>query len=245
VGKAQPKTVVVAAVPGQILTDWRNSVAAILVPFLPGEQYGNAIVDIIFGDVTPQAKLPLSFPKVDNEQGMTESQWPGLNTTKFSPCKTSSKDGLRCDKEATYSEGQIVGYRWYDKKQVKPAFAFGHGLTYTFGAGPHKYSELKIEGRTISFVVAGAGCDTPQVYIGYPAAATDPKVPTKVLRGFQKTCSSSTTVSTATTISHTLSDQDVSNWDAAKKAYTVTRGEFTVYVGASSQDIRLTGTIAI
>jgi beta-glucosidase len=63
VGKVQPKTVVVAAVPGQILTDWRSSVAAILVPFLPGEQYGNAIVDIIFGDVIPQAKLPLSFPK--------------------------------------------------------------------------------------------------------------------------------------------------------------------------------------
>jgi beta-glucosidase len=62
VAKAQKKTIVVAAVPGQILTDWREDVAAILIPFMPGEQYGNAIADILFGIVPPQAKLPLSFP---------------------------------------------------------------------------------------------------------------------------------------------------------------------------------------
>jgi len=230
VGKAQPKTVVVAAVPGQILTDWRNDVAAILVPFLPGEQYGNAIADIIFGEVTPQAKLPLSFPKVDNEQGMTTAQWPGVNTSKF-----GGKDA----KEATYTEGQIVGYRWYDKNNVQPAFAFGHGLTYGDG---YTYSQLKTEGRTISFQVAGTGCDTPQVYIGYPTASSDPRVPKKVLRGFQKTCS---TAATAVTISHTLTDQDVSNWDLGKRVYVVTKGEYKVYVGSSSQDIRLTGTITI
>jgi len=205
-------------------------VAAVLVAFMPGEQYGNAIVDVIFGDVTPQAKLPLSFPKVENEQKMTVSQWPGLNTTKF---------GGKVQKESTYSEGQIVGYRWYDKHQVQPAFAFGHGLTY---GGGFKYSGLKIEGRTITFVITGVGCDTPQIYIGYPDAKVDPTVPTKVLRGFQKTCAAA---STATTISRTLSDRDVSNWDAAKKEYTVTPGEFAVYVGSSSQDIRLTGTITV
>ena len=62
VAAVQKKTVVVAAVPGQILTDWRDSVAAILVPFLPGEQYGNAIADVLLGVVPPQAKLPLTFP---------------------------------------------------------------------------------------------------------------------------------------------------------------------------------------
>lgn len=100
VGNAQQKTIVVAAVPGQILTDWRDDVAAILVPFLPGEQYGNAIADIIFGEVAPQAKTPVSFPNIDNEQGMTLDQWPGKNSTEFPG-----------HKEATYSEGQIVGYR--------------------------------------------------------------------------------------------------------------------------------------
>ena len=94
VGKAQPKTVVVAAVPGQILTDWRSSVAAILVPFLPGEQYGNAIADIIFGDVIPQAKLPLSFPKVENEQKMTTSQWPAKHPSYRESCSRRHCYGL-------------------------------------------------------------------------------------------------------------------------------------------------------
>jgi|EP01049_Picozoa_sp_SAG25_P000326 beta-glucosidase len=62
VAKVQKKTVVVAAVPGQILTEWREDVAAILIPFLPGEQYGHAISDVLFGAIPPQAKLPLSFP---------------------------------------------------------------------------------------------------------------------------------------------------------------------------------------
>ena len=61
---------VVAAVPGQILTDWRDSVQSILVAFLPGEQFGNAIADLIYSDSIPQAKLPLSFPKKANEQAM-------------------------------------------------------------------------------------------------------------------------------------------------------------------------------
>lgn len=88
------------------------------------------------------------------------------------------------------------------------------------------YSNLKIDGRAISFDITGTGCDTPQVYIGYPAAKTDPKVPKKVLRSFQKTCSGAAdTGATAVTISYTLTDRDVSNWDLGKKAYTITRGQ--------------------
>ena len=69
------------------------------VPFLPGEQYGNAIADIIYGSVIPQAKLPLSFPNHANEQNMSQHQYPGVSTSEYSY-------------QATYSEGQIVGYRY-------------------------------------------------------------------------------------------------------------------------------------
>ena len=68
----------------------------------PSSRYGNAITDIIFGVTVPQAKLPVTFPNVDNEQKMTVAQWPGLNSTVWENTK-----------EANYSEGQIVGYRWY------------------------------------------------------------------------------------------------------------------------------------
>ena len=123
---------------------------------------------------------------------------------------------------------------------VKPAFGFGHGLTY---GGGMTYAGLKIGGRTVSFSITGTGCDTPQVYIGYPTAATDPKVPVKVLRHFQKVCT--VAGNGPTTVSYTLTDRDVSNWSTASKSFTVTAGSFKVYVGSSSQDIRLTGSVTV
>lgn len=116
VGAANKKTIVVAAVPGQILTDWRDDAAAILCAFLPGEQFGNAIVDLIYGDAIPQGKLPVTFPRVANEQKLTPEQYPGVKAGSYSY-------------QANYSEGQINGYRWYDKHpEITPAYAFGHGL---------------------------------------------------------------------------------------------------------------------
>merc|ERR1719454_1308711 len=156
VAAVQKNTVVVMSVPGSILTDWRDKVPAILTNLLPGEQVGNAIADIIFGSVPPQAKLPVTFPKKENEQEMTESQYPGVKSKEYGY-------------EATYTEGLIVGYRWYDKTGTKPAFPFGHGLTY----GKFSYSNLNVQGRRISFSVkreSGNGCDTPQVYFSYPTA---------------------------------------------------------------------------
>eukprot|EP00039_Didymoeca_costata_P023113 m.6009 g.6009 ORF g.6009 m.6009 type:complete len:673 (+) comp3461_c0_seq1:13-2031(+) len=225
VAAAQKNTVVVMAVPGSILTPWRDDVPAILLTMFPGEQYGNAIGDVLFGAIPPQAKLPVTLPNIDNEQNMTEHQYPGLKT-----------DGGYL--EPTYTEGQIVGYRFYDKKNITPAFPFGHGLTY----GEFTYSGMMVSGRTISFTVertSGTGCDTPQVYISYPTADSDPKVPAKVLRYFKKTCESKTD------ISYTLTDMDVSNWNVDKKAYTVTSGTYQVHVGASSKDIRLSGSLKV
>ena len=125
VAAANAHTVVVLSVPGSILTDWRDAVPAILTNFLPGEQVGPAIVDILYGAVPPQAKLPVTFPNVDNEQGWSDSQYPGVKTANF-------------DLEATYSEGLIVGYRWYDKNDVEPAFAFGQARLHLTHTPPHQ-----------------------------------------------------------------------------------------------------------
>ena len=118
------------------------------------------------------------------------------------------------------------------------------------------YSALKISGRTVSFTVAGTGCDTPQLYLSYPAAATDAAVPAKVLRKFKKICatgqgggqgaaSSHLSSRVNSVLSFTLTDKDVSNWDVATKAWTVTKGKFGVMVGSSSRDIRLTGWLTV
>jgi beta-glucosidase len=226
VSRVQKNTIVVMTVPGSVLTPWRGEVPAILTNFFPGEQVGPALGDIIFGVVSPSAKLPVTMPNLENEQRMTMSQYPGVATG----------DHLT----ATYSEGQIVGYRWYDKNKVKPAFAFGHGLTY----GSFAYSNLEIMGRTVRFSVArtsglATSCETPQVYFSYPNANNQSSVPTKVLRFFKKVCTEKEDVS------FDYTDADVSNWDVQEQAFQVTKGIYGVFVGSSSQAISLTGTFVV
>ena len=238
VAAQQPKTVVSMAAPGPMLTPWRTEVGALLCAFLPGEQYGNAIAGLIFGDTVPQAKLPVTMPNTANDQGMGEHQWPGVPSKRFP-----------AHKEVRYSEGLINGYRWYDKHNVAPAYPFGFGLTY---GPPYTYSGLRITGRTIAFTVSrGAaaegssddvvGCDTPQVYISYPGSDTDAAMPSKVLRYFQKVCDASAD------LTYTLTDRDVSQWDVSQKAWVVTKGTFAVYVAQASQGdgASLSGVITI
>eukprot|EP01052_Picozoa_sp_SAG31_P031034 SAG31_NODE_3247_length_4493_cov_3.475876_1_plen_96_part_00 len=83
------------------------------------------------------------------------------------------------------------------------------------------------------------GCETPQIYLGYPNAAADEKIPTKVLRYFKKSCSESER------ISYQFTDRDVSNWDAAAKEWKVTEGEFKVYVCVSSQECPFKGAFSV
>ena len=197
--------------------------AAILTNFLPGELVGDALADVLFGDVAPQAKLPLTFPNIENEQGFTEVQYPGVKAGGF-------------ERQANYSEGQIVGYRWYDKRGVEPAFAFGHGLTYGFYA----YSSLGIEGRAIKFLMereyGKAGCDTAQVYLAPPNA-----------RSSRRSSASRTSRRRAppTLVQYTVGDADVSHWDVGVKGRALTTRTWGVLVGSSSLDIRLQGTLVV
>lgn len=92
---------------------------------------------VLFGDVNPSGRLPLTFPNVENEIGFTERQYPGLDDAS----------------EAYYDEQLLVGYRWYDAKGVAPAFAFGHGLSYT----SFNYSHLHISGMNITLTITNTG----------------------------------------------------------------------------------------
>jgi beta-glucosidase len=228
VAAAQPKTIVYLAVPGSIRTDWRGSVPAILAAFLPGEQMGPALVDVLYGAVPPQAKLPVTFPLGENDMQMTPEQYPGVPGNGFT-------------RQSNYTEGLLIGHRWYERNGVAPAFPFGHGLTY----GAFAYSDLSVEGRNISFTLARTAgapglCDTPQLYLGWPTAGSDARVPLKVLKGFSKVCGQD-----SARVAFTVQDGDVSNWSEAAQAWVVTRGVYAVSVGASSADIRLTGSMTV
>jgi beta-glucosidase len=221
VAKVNPNTIVVVATPGMVLMPWAQAVPAILTNFMPGQEVGNAIADVLFGDVNPSGRLSFTMPNIENEQQMTQSQWPGL---------PASNPAV-----AEYSEGLFFGYRWYDQHNVNPLFPFGHGLSYT----RFKYENLQLDPsrpRCITFDLINRGevdgAEVWQLYLGFPPAAGEPP---KVLRGFQKV---QLAAGGRFQAQWTLTERDMSIWDVATHAWAPVSGNFTVFVGASSRDIR-------
>lgn len=221
---ANPNTVVVLNGPGQVLMPWASQVKGILFGFFPGQESGNAIASVLFGNFNPSAKLPISFPVKESDWfSGSANQYPGVN-------------GI-----IQYSEKLEVGYRWYDSQNIQPLFPFGHGLSYT----TFTYSNLQITGTiastlTITATVQNsgkvAGTEVAQLYIGFPSSAGEPP---QVLRGFYKIILDAGASGTAT---FPLDKDDVSIWSIAQDSWTAITGTFNVYVGASSRDIRLKGT---
>jgi len=237
VGKVNPNTIVVLSTPGAVLMPWSAEVAAILTNFMPGQQAGNAIADILFGKVNPSAKLPITMPNTDNDLGFEKGQWPG----------EMFADGLV---HSVYSEKLLVGYRQYDAKQVPftTGFPFGHGLSYTTfeyrDLEIRRISETEPHARSVSFKVINNGTkpgqETPQLYLGFPASAGEPKLQ---LKGFQKT--KVIMPGSAETVSLELSPRELSIWDASLHKWAVVSGTFKVMVGSSSRDFRLDSDMTI
>jgi beta-glucosidase len=226
--KAQPRTIVVMASPGAILTPWRNAVPAILCNFMPGQEVGNAIFDILFGDANPSGKLPITMPIGENDQKFTPSQYPGLPTA--------------LPRESSYTEGPFFGYRWYQQNSVQPAFPFGHGLSYT----KFEYTNLVIAHRVATFNVTNigsiAGAEVPQLYLHFPANAPPP-MPLWQLRGFAKV---QLAPHESITVQLPLTDDRwLSTWYEKLHAWQFVHGEYEVAIGASSEDFRLTGTFQV
>ncbi|HWM61688.1 MAG TPA: glycoside hydrolase family 3 C-terminal domain-containing protein, partial [Rhizomicrobium sp.] len=152
---ANPRTIVVLETGGPVLMPWLDKTAAVLEAWYPGIKGADAIADILFGDVNPSGRLPITFPA-----SLEQTPRPKL-------------DGLFDFDGRTHVnydiEGSDVGYRWYDRKGLTPLFPFGFGLSYT----SFRYDDLKLrsEGNTIhaSFTVTNTGNrqgrDTPQVYV--------------------------------------------------------------------------------
>ena len=224
VAPVSKKSIVAMVCPGACLTPWKDAVNSILHGFFPGETYGDALADVLIGEVNPSAKLPLTMPNIENEVQFTESAYPGV------------------DKVATYTEGMLIDYRWYTAKGVTPAFSFGHGLSYT----TFSYKNLSVsgDGRVIACTVGNtgsiAGSEVAQLYLTFPASANSPPLQ---LKGFVKT--NVLHPNAEQIVEFTLRDRDLSVWDSDAKAFRVVQGEYTVNVGSSSADLKLTATFKV
>ena len=223
VAAVQPNTIVVCINPSAVLTPWSDEVGAVLAMFMPGQEEGNALADVLFGDVEPGGRLPITFPNVENEVQFTKEQWPGL--PEDHPLNSE------------YSEMLEIGYRWYQSHGVIPKFAFGHGLSYT----TFEYSDLVVAGRNVSFTVTNtgsrAGYEVPQMYLAFPASAGEPPLQ---LKGFTKV---SLAPGQTAPVVFTVTDRDLAIWDVSANAFVAQSGVFGVSVGASSQNILLTGSL--
>ena len=155
VAEANPRTVVVLETGGPVTMPWLARSAAVLEAWYPGTSGGEAIARVLFGEVNPSGRLPLSFPQ-------SETQLPR-------PVLDGDPDKSNQHLVVNYHEGAAVGYKWYDRQGLKPLFPFGHGLSYTQFA----YSDLVAEqdkGKIrLRFKVTNvgklAGKDVPQLYV--------------------------------------------------------------------------------
>lgn len=182
---------------------------------------GNAIADILFGDINPSGKLPVTF-------GRRREDYADYSTS------TVRDDAI------TYGESLFVGYRHFDAQRLKPLFPFGHGLSYTTFA----YSNLSVQsgdkGKTIEISVEVRntgrveGIEVVQLYVGGIAGRL-PRPP-KELKGFRRVRLSA---GAAVQVSFTLNREAVSFYDSDRSAWASNPGRFKIMVGSSSRDIRL------
>ena len=228
VAAANPKTIVVQMSGRAVEMDsWQNEVEAIVQAWYAGQEQGNAVARVLFGDVNPSGKLPVTFPVDEHATPVsTPEQFPGVGGT------------------ATYSEGIFVGYKGYEKEGIAPAFAFGHGLSYT----TFDYKSLKAKAKgsavqvTLNLRNSGkvAGSEVVQVYVGN--LPTDVETPNKQLAGFAKV---ELQPGKQQKVEIELDPKALSYWDEEKDQWVMPSGEVPIYVGSSSADIRLEGSVAI
>ena len=228
VAAANPHTIVVVYASSATLMPWASQVAAVLVAWYPGQENGNALAQVLFGDVNPSAKLPVTIPASANQvPTSTTTQFPGVSG------------------HVSYSEGLQIGYRWYDANIVAPLFPFGFGLSYTtFGYSNLTVSAVSPSGQVqIGFDLTNtggrAGAEVPQLYLVFPPAAGEPP---KLLKGFQRI---SLSPGQTQHVNFKLHWEDLANWDVTARGWLVTPGVFAALVGSSSRDIRLTGTFTV
>lgn len=257
--------VVIHTVGIRLVDQWieHPNVTAVLIAHLPGQDAGEALVSILYGEVSPSGKLPYTVAKNESDYG----PWG------YEPCMPANKTDRfpQCD----YSEGVYIDYRHFDAKGVAPRFEFGFGLSYTtfsydsptvspaaFGLASRQQKPIvgsiavKVDGGSsssssssslwdvvtkVSITITNKGIiigeEIAQLYVGIPHGA-----PEKQLRGFEKV---KLAPGQQARVVFDLTRRDLSVWDVVSQRWVLQRGEYKMYVGASSRDIRWQGTFTV
>jgi beta-glucosidase len=226
VARAQRRTVVVLETGGPVLTPWRDRVAAVVEAWYPGQQGGTALAHVLWGDVDPGGRLPATFPAAPRQvPTATRRQYPGIGD------------------RAAYSEGLLVGYRWYDAHHLRPAYPFGAGLSYT----TFRYSHLAVRRggprhavATVTLDVTDtgrrAGVAVPQLYVSKPHTRRLSQPPKQLVGGTAVRVPAGRTVR----VSLPLDDRSFASWDPRAGhggSWRALPGCYRLRVGTSSRHL--------
>jgi beta-glucosidase len=227
VARANPKTVVVLSSGAPVtMADWLPGVPALIEQWYPGQEGGNALADILFGNTSPSGKLPCTFPKVW-ENCSAYGSFPGTA------------------EETEYKDDIFVGYRHFDARRLEPLFPFGFGLSYT----TFEYSNMQLEQSgegllVVKFTVKNSGprggAEVAQVYIAGPR--TGMPRPPKELKGFAKVYLAA---GEERPVAVNLDRRAFSVYDPTKNDWVVEPGEYQIQVGSSSRQIRFWQNVTI
>ena len=243
VAAANPHTIVVLEAGGAVLMPWIDKVAAVVEAWYPGIRGSEAIANILFGDVNPSGKLPITFPRseadlphpvhVDPPKPDAEHQIPKLAGA---PGLIGMAMGIAPPFDVHYDEGLKVGYKWYDAEKKPVLFPFGFGLSYT----TYAYSGLKVtpgESTAVSFTVKNtgkrAGSEIAQVYASLPDAAGEP--PNRLVGWTKIDLAPGESKEVSVPVSH----ERLQIFDEASDGWKLVPGQYVIRVGASSRDLPL------
>ena len=225
-----PNTIVVLTGGSPVsMIEWIENVPAVVQAWYGGMEAGNAIASILFGDINPSGKLPITFPKAlsDSPAHASEKTYPG-------------------DEKVFYEEGIFVGYRHFDTKNIEPFYPFGHGLSYTkFTYENIEISSDKVSGGEpfyVSLEITNSGeqlgAEVIQLYIQDVECSVER--PLKELKGFKKV---KLDPKEKKTVKFELTKDDLSYFDEKSNFWIAEKGLFKILIGSSSRDIRLQGEI--
>jgi beta-glucosidase len=237
VAAANPHTIVVLETGSPVTMTWADQVSGILEAWYAGSRGAEALANLIFGDVNPTAKLPITFPKSDADLPHASIAKP-TEIKRFESWEKMA-EGLPAF-QTTYDEGLKVGYKWYDAENKQVLFPFGYGLSYT----TYSYSNLNVrQGKNVhvSFTVTNTGnregSEIAEVYAALPASAGEPP---KRLVGWSKV---KLGAGESKEVAVEVDPEYLSVFSVDRNAWVLIPGDYGFLVGGSSQSLPLKGSL--
>ena len=233
IAAVNPNTIVVLNTSQPVALPWIDKVKAVLEMWWPGDEGGWSTANVLLGKVSPAGRLPVTWGKSLDDYPATDPKYP-----------ERSKKGV--DHKTTYSEGVNVGYRWFDKENIEPLFAFGHGLSYT----TFDYSALKVDkssdgGLDVKVNIKNTGSvasdEVPQVYLGAPGEIPDgAQFPVRALVAFDRI---HLVAGESKSVTLHVAPRQLQYWSTKEQKWATAAGKRTVSVGSSSRNLRLNQAI--